>query len=589
MKSVVILAAIIASISATSSPAWFEAQAGPEEWRAAHRTIDLHQHIDCSTQHLARAVRIMDAVGIGVAVNLSGGTVTRGKQGEASEFERNKSVTDALYPGRFVHYMNLDYSGWDDPDFAERAVKQVEEGRRLGAGGFKEFKRLGLYLRDGKGQLIKIDDPKLDPMWERCGELGMPVSIHVADPKAFWLPFDDRNERWKELKDHKSWWFGDANKYPAWKELLEALNRVIARHSKTTFVCVHFANNAEELDWVDQSLSRYPNMMADLAARIPEIGRHDPRKVRELFVKHQDRIFFATDFQVYDRLILGSSGNEPPPTDADAEVFFAKEWRWLETRDLNWAHMTPIQGDWSISSIGLSSAVLRKIYFDNARKLLVRCLPSPVLEARHVSHDFEIDGSIAQPLWKTAQPALLEQRSADGEVVPGLATPVRALWSAKYLYLAYECPYTRLTVFEPPQFERKRFNLERAGESLWDRDVIEAFIGADPANPRHYAEFEVAPTNERLDVMISNLPEKDFNWRSGFESAVQVDRKAKVWRCEIRVPLSALGGNLPGNGTEWRLNLYRCDRASKAALALRPVLTGSFHAPERFGALRFVE
>ena len=104
----------------------------------------------------------------------------------------------------------------------------------------------------------------------------MPVSIHVADPKAFWLPYDDKNERWKELKDHKSWWFGDTNKFPPWKELLEALNRVIARHPKTTFVCVHFANNAEELDWVDQSLSRYPNMMADLAARIPEIGRHDP-------------------------------------------------------------------------------------------------------------------------------------------------------------------------------------------------------------------------------------------------------------------------------------------------------------------------
>lgn len=470
----------------------------------------------------------MDAVGIGVAVNLSGGTVTRGRQGEASEFER-------------------------------------------------------------KGRLIKIDDAKLDPMWERCGELGMPVSIHVADPKAFWLPFDDRNERWKELKDHRSWWFGDTNKYPAWKELLEALNRVIARHPKTTFVCVHFANNAEELDWVDQSLSRYPNMMADLAARIPEIGRHEPRKVRELFLKHQDRIFFATDFQVYDRLILGSSGNEPPPTDADAEVFFAKEWRWLETRDRNWPHMTPIQGDWTISSIGLLPAVLRKIYFDNARKLLVRCLPSPVLEARHISQDFEIDGTITGPLWENASPVLLEQSSLNGTVAPGLSTPVRALWSAKYLYLAYECPYTRLTVFDPPRFEGKRFNLERAGESLWERDVVEAFIGADAAEPRHYAEFEVAPTNERLDVMVSRLPEKDFNWRSGFQSAVRVDHKVKIWRCVMRVPFIALSDRAPVNGSEWRLNLYRCDRANRASLALRPVLAGSFHVPDRFGTLRFVE
>jgi hypothetical protein len=150
------------------------------------------------------------------------------------------------------------------------------------------------------------------PSSTQCGELSMPVSIHVADPKAFWLPYDEKNERWEELRDHKSWWFGDTHKFPAWKDLLESLNRVIARHPKTTFVCVHFGNNAEEPEWVDAALSKYPNMLADLAARIPEIGRHDPATIRKLFLKHQDRILFATDFQVYDRLILGSSGNEPP-------------------------------------------------------------------------------------------------------------------------------------------------------------------------------------------------------------------------------------------------------------------------------------
>ena len=131
-----------------------------DTWRAGRRIIDLHQHIDYTTEHLAQAVRIMDRVGIGLEVNLSGGTTTR-EEGRPSEFERNKRLADKLYPGRFVHYMNLDYSGWDEPDFAQRAAKQIEEGHRLGAAGFKEFKRLGLYLRDGKGKLIKIDDPKL--------------------------------------------------------------------------------------------------------------------------------------------------------------------------------------------------------------------------------------------------------------------------------------------------------------------------------------------------------------------------------------------------------------------------------------------
>jgi len=387
-------------------------------WRRERRLIDLHQHIDCTTQHLARAVKIMDAAGLGIAVNLSGGTVTRPRDGAASEFEQNKQLADALYPGRSVHYMNLDYAGWDEAGFSERAVKQVEEGHRLGAAGLKEFKRLGLYLRDGSKRLIKVDDPKLDPVWQKCGELGMPVSIHVADPKAFWLPYNEHNERWKELKDHPTWWFGDTNKYPTWKGLLESLNRVIARHPKTTFVCVHFGNNAEELEWVDAALSRYPNMMIDLAARIPEVGRHDPAAVRRFFLKHQDRIFFATDFQVYDRLILGSSGNEPSPTDADAGVFFLKEYRWLETNDRNWAHMTPIQGDWKISSIGLLTPVLRKVYFDNARKLLARSLPVAALRARHISQDFELDGSLDDVVWETANPVFIEQQALDASVVP---------------------------------------------------------------------------------------------------------------------------------------------------------------------------
>ena len=561
----------------------------PSQWRAEHLIIDLHQHVDYTTQHLARAIRIMDAVGVGLAVNLDGDTVTPGPNGAPSKFEQNKKLADTLYPGRFVHYMHLDYAGWDDPDWSTRAVQQIETGHRLGAAGLKEFKRLGLYLKDKSGKLLKVDDPKLDPVWQRCGELGLPISIHVADPKAFWLPYDEKNERWKELKDHRSWWFGDTNKFPAWKDLLGALDRVVGRHPQTTFVCVHFGNNSEELDWVDQALDRHPNMRVDLAARIPEIGRHDPAQVRKLFLKHQDRILFATDFMVYDKLILGSSGNEPPPSDADAEVFYAKEWRWLETRDKNWAHMTPIQGDWTISSIGLPPEVLRKVYFDNARKLLARSLPLPTLTARRLSQDFPLTGQLDAPVWQTARSARLEYATQNYAARPELATRVRALWSDRYLYLGYECPYTKVTAFTPPQTTGRRCHPDEVGASLWDRDVVEAFIGTDPTQPRRYAEFEVAPTNERLDLLITNLPEKDFNWTSQFESAVKVDTKARVWRCELRIPLTALSSTKVTNGTRWRLNLFRCDRAQRAFLAWSPTLGGSFHAPERFGTLELGE
>lgn len=355
-------------------PAAAPAQESSDTWRREKRLIDLHQHIGYTPEHLTRAVGIMDRVGIGIAVNLSGGTVTS-RDGGPSAFERNKALAERHAPGRILPYMNLDFSGWDEPDYAARAAAQVERGRELGAAGLKFFKSLGLTIRDKAGTLIKIDDAKLDGVWRRCGELGLPVSIHVADPRAFWLPYDPANERWTELKDHKNWWFGDPQKYPKREELLAALNRVIARHPKTTFVCVHFANNAEDLDWVEASLDKYPNMNADLAARIPEIGRHPPEKVRRLFIKHQDRIFFATDFQVGNRLTLGSGGSGPPPTDDDAAEFFQKHWRWLETSDRHFAHMTPIQGDWTISAINLPPAVLRKIYFENARRILRGSLP----------------------------------------------------------------------------------------------------------------------------------------------------------------------------------------------------------------------
>ena len=185
-----------------------------DEWRAAERIIDLHQHLDYAPELLGRAAKVMDASGIGLGVDLTPGTVTPGPKGEPSEFQSHKAVADKLFPGRWIHYMNLDYGNWDQPDFAQQAVRQVEEGHRLGAAGFKQEKSLGLFLRDGQGKLLKVDDPKLDPMWERLGELNMPVSIHTGDPKAFFEPYNDRNERWKELKDHPRWWFGDTNKYP---------------------------------------------------------------------------------------------------------------------------------------------------------------------------------------------------------------------------------------------------------------------------------------------------------------------------------------------------------------------------------------
>jgi hypothetical protein len=556
-----------------------EAALSPDVWRAEHRIVDVHQHIEATPERLERAVGILDRSGVGVGVILGAGTVTA-NEGETSGFQQARELAESLYPGRFLHHMILDYDGWDDADWSDRAVKQIEEGHRLGAAGLKEYKRLGLFLRDAGGNLIRIDDPQLDPVWQRCGELGMPVSIHVGDPKAFWLPYDDSNERWTELKDHRSWWFGDPAEHPPRMELLEALNRVIARHPETTFICVHFANNPEELDWVDAALDRYPNMYADLAARIPELGRHDPAVVRRLFEKHQDCILFATDFMVYDKLILGSGGDADNPTDDAAAEFFAKCYRWLETDDRDWAHMTPIQGDWVISSINLPPAVTRKVYFDNAHRLFARSMPLSVVRAPHIDRDFAPDGRLDEPEWSLATPTRLEYQSHNSEPRPELSTPVRLLWSDDYLYLAFESPYRELSQWLPASQE------ERLG--LWDYDVVEAFIGSEPEQINRYTEFEWAPTGETLDLKL-DLPAKDFAWTAGGDSAVTIDEAAKVWRVEARLPLTALADKVPRVGTRWKINLYRHDTADEAFLAASPTLQGTFHTPTRFGWLEFTE
>ncbi len=558
-------------------PAPLEAAFSPATWRTERRLVDVHLHIESRPERFERAVPILDRAGIGVGLLLGVGTVTS-SDGRPSGFAEARTLAERMAPGRFLQSMLLDYTGWDEPDWSERAVRQIEAGHALGAAGLKEFKRLGLFLKDGNGQLIKVDDPKLDPVWKRCGELGMPVSIHVGDPRAFWLPYDENNERWTELKDHRSWWFGDASHHPPRMELLEALDRVVARHPDTTFVGVHFANNSEELDWVAARFDERPNFYADIAARVPELGRHDPQRVREMFLTHQDRILFGTDFQVFDRLVLGSGGDADRPTDEDADIFFAKHGRWLETDDRDWPHMTPIQGDWTISSIDLPAEVLRKIYFDNARRLFARGWPRPTLKATRVEQDIVPDGVLDEAAWAEAVPVRLEYGSADSRSHPQLSTPVRALWSDRCLMLAFECPFTTLSTFEPPQAE------ERIG--LWERDVVEAFIASDPTALDHYRELQWAPTGETLDLALE-AGSRDFAWSSGAVSAVKVNSRALVWRVEACIPWSAFGGEPPAPGSRWRLNLFRHDTAHRAGLAFSPTLSSSFHIPNRFGWLEF--
>jgi predicted TIM-barrel fold metal-dependent hydrolase len=320
--------------------------------------VDIHTHVDLDATE--RALAIMDRRGIERVVNASGGYGER-----ADESARLADETG----GRILFFCNIDFSEWGNERFAEHAVDELERCRRLGGVGLKIFKGLGLKLRGRDGKLVAVDDPALDPIFEKAGELGMVVLIHSGDPKAFFEPADEDNERWEELEAHPKWSFhGDG--YPPWEEVYAQFERRVARHPETTFLGAHFGNNPEDPERVFEMMKKHPNLRIDTAARIPEIGRFDAARMRELFGRFADRIHFGTDIGIgIETLMLGSG---PPfrPGPKAIDRFFSATWRYFETRDRQFDHPTPIQGDWKIDGIGLSCEQLEKVYHSNTEKLI---------------------------------------------------------------------------------------------------------------------------------------------------------------------------------------------------------------------------
>lgn len=229
---------------------------------------------------------------------------------------------------------------------------RLSDAVKQGAGGLKLLKDLGLYLRDPEGKLIRPDDPRFDPVWQRAGELGIPVLWHCADPIAFFSPTSERNERWEELYRHPEWSFYGKD-FPSHQELIDARNRVIARHPKTTFICAHMADVPEDLAKLGSYLDQYPNMNVEIAARVAELGRQ-PYTARKFFLKYADRILFGTD-------------GVPPMSE------LIPHWRFLETWDEYFPYEDnpfPPQGFWNIYGIGLPDDVLRKVYYENPARLI---------------------------------------------------------------------------------------------------------------------------------------------------------------------------------------------------------------------------
>lgn len=333
--------------------------------------IDFHTHISVSAksergielvperQYLGTAeelLAVMDRKNIRAMVNLTGG-YEKGLAETVSKYDR-------AHPGRFYTFAEPSYSRFKEADYPKLQAQAIEQAHRDGARGLKILKTLGLYLREGitSGTLVKIDDPRFDPMWDACGQLNMPVAIHVSDPIAFFTPTDRFNERYEELNNHPDWSFHGGD-FPSNEELLAARNRVMARHPKTQFVVLHVGNFAESLQNVSENLDRFPNMFVDIAARVGELGRQ-PVTSRKFFDKYQDRILFATD---------ATPHGDEFPQQVFNEKLYEIYFRFLETEDEYFDYAPakiPPQGRWRIYGINLADAILRKVYYENSARLL---------------------------------------------------------------------------------------------------------------------------------------------------------------------------------------------------------------------------
>jgi predicted TIM-barrel fold metal-dependent hydrolase len=321
--------------------------------------FDVHTHI--SPGGMAHAVALFEANGVGGAVNLSGG--------DRPETLETQLRAASGAPLRIVTFANLDFDGALEPGWVEAQVAWLARAKQMGARGLKIFKTFGLEVRDPAGNLVAVDDPRLDPIFEEAGQLAFPVAIHVGDPKAFFEPIGPQNERYEELSLNPQWSFADRSLYPTWETLFGQFERLVARHPRTNFIGVHFGNDPEEPARVAALLDRYPNLYVDTAARVGEIGRMAPAKLRAIIVAHRDRVLFGTDIGVgRNHLTLGAP--EPwPVTDADAPRFYQAHWRFFETAERGLAHPTPIQGRWTVDGISLPRDVLEDLYHRNAERL----------------------------------------------------------------------------------------------------------------------------------------------------------------------------------------------------------------------------
>lgn len=306
--------------------------------------IDIHNHQGgMNSADLSGLIKEMDKLNMAVMVNLSG----RGFRSSGDHLEKSIENIKKQYPSRFVLFTSVDFNDIDNPEWAARTVKQLEDDVRRGAMGLKIYKSLGMFNKDKSGKIIPIDDTRIDPVWAKAGALGIPVLIHAADPAPFWQPIDSLNERWLELKLHPGRRH-DTDPI-AWETVMSQQHNVFRKHPKTLFINAHLGWYGNDLKKLGGMMDQFPNMYTEIGAVIAELGRQ-PRAAKTFLTKYQDRVLFGKDAWAPD----------------EYKTYF----RVLETEDEYFPYHKRYHAFWRMYGIGLPDDILKKIYYENAMKLL---------------------------------------------------------------------------------------------------------------------------------------------------------------------------------------------------------------------------
>lgn len=314
---------------------------GDSIFKAKFPFIDVHGHqYRMPTQDLAPVVADMDKLNMGIMVNLSGRT--------GDELIQSVNNIATNFPGRFVVFANINFEGAGSEGWIEKMVAQLEQDVKNGARGLKVYKSLGLRNKDAQGNRLAIDDTRLDPIWAKCGELGIPVLIHSADPASFWDEFDGDNERWLELKTHPRRKRSDTDPAP-FQQIMNEQYSMFKKHPKTTFISAHMSWLANDLGRLGELFDEMPNMNVGIGAIIAELGRQ-PRFAKTFITKYQDRVLFGKD----------SWKPEEFPT------YF----RVLESADEYFPYHKKYHAYWAMYGLDLSDEVLKKVYYKNALRIV---------------------------------------------------------------------------------------------------------------------------------------------------------------------------------------------------------------------------